>query len=384
MTMNEKTKRMYDAMSGTLPDRVPVAPKIWIDLSATITNTSFEKCIQDPETSLRVIAQAGIITGIDAVRQFHTPAKKTKKIDGKLFEITDKGEIIGEIDLNGGFKTHLTDASFFSIENPVQTAYFNYYTSSSPKIKDISDARRLVIPKKEIYEQLGCGDRQRKIMAEAGDDIAFIGDCCTATMSFYNYARGMQTAMYDLMDNPELVHAVMEKGVEFAVEKGKFNLDMGINILRLNDSVGNMNVISPAQWKEFVFPYIKEVCGQLHEYNPNARIYSHICGNILPVAELLVQTGLDCIGCMDPLGGTTCEKMRDIVGEDVALLGGINPLSFVAGEPQDIIDETRECISAAGKKGRYVISSGCVLPRSSKIENIRALNTAVSKYGIYK
>jgi uroporphyrinogen-III decarboxylase len=190
--------------------------------------------------------------------------------------------------------------------------------------------------------------------------------------------------MYDLMDNPELVHAVMEKGVEFAVEKGKFNLDMGINILRLNDSVGNMNVISPAQWKEFVFPYIKEVCGQLHEYNPNARIYSHICGNILPVAELLVQTGLDCIGCMDPLGGTTCEKMRDIVGEDVALLGGINPLSFVAGEPQDIIDETRECISAAGKKGRYVISSGCVLPRSSKIENIRALNTAVSKYGIYK
>ena len=95
---------MYDAMSGNLPDRVPVAPKIWIDLSAIITNTSFEECIQDPETSLRVIAQAGIITGVDAVRQFHTPAKKTKKIDGKLFEITDKGEIAGEIDLNGGFQ----------------------------------------------------------------------------------------------------------------------------------------------------------------------------------------------------------------------------------------------------------------------------------------
>ena len=87
------------------------------------------------------------------------------------------------------------------------------------------------------------------------------------------------------------------------MDKAKLNLDMRIKILRLNDSVGNMSVISPAHWRRFVFPHIREVCSAIHDYDKDAKIYCHICGNVLPIAEDLVETGLDCIGPLDPLGG---------------------------------------------------------------------------------
>lgn len=87
----------------------------------------------------------------------------------------------------------------------------------------------------------------------------------------------------------------MEKGAAIAVEKGKFNLELGIEVLRLNDSVGNMSVISPEHWREFVFPHLKQVFDTLHAYDPQACIYCPICGNILPVAEDLARTRLETV-----------------------------------------------------------------------------------------
>jgi len=43
-----------------------------------------------------------------------------------------------------------------------------------------------------------------------------------------------------------------------AVEKGKFHIDCGLRMLRLNDSIANMSVISPQHFREFALPYFQE------------------------------------------------------------------------------------------------------------------------------
>jgi uroporphyrinogen-III decarboxylase len=175
----------------------------------------------------------------------------------------------------------------------------------------------------------------------------------------------------------------MEKGAAYCIEKGKFNVDMGIKMLRLNDSGGNMSVISPGQWKDFVFPHFKMICDELHHCDPEVRIYCHICGDVMPILEKLVETGVDCIGPLDPFGGVDPSAVRNIVGDEVALLGGENTLSFINEDPEHIVSESRYCIESAGSHGGYVLSSGCVLPRDSKAENIGALRDAVIRYGVY-
>ena len=377
-------ERIYRAISCKAPDRVPVVPKIWVDLAAYLTGRSLVDVISDPLTALRVIVEASLLCRVDGVRQFHLPKRRAIEKDGRVFEIGDGGKCLGEIDMMGGLMTHLKDPKDFHIEDPYTIAHYQFWSSKEPFVRNVEEARRIAVPSRKFYEEIGCGERQREVMKLAGNELAILGDCASATLAFHVSLRGISTALLDLIEEPELVHTAMGKGVEIAVEKGKFNIDLGIKILRLNDSVGNMSVISPKHWRTYIFPHMKEVCDELHRYQPEVKIYCHICGNILPIVEDLVETGLDCLGPLDPLGGFTPSEVRKRVGDAVSLMGGVDTLSFINNTSDEIIAEARQCIIQAGQKGGYILGSGCVVPRNAKRENVEALSIASERYGIYR
>jgi len=376
-------ERIYKAISGETTDRVPSIPKILVDLAANLTKTDLKKVIEDPLTALRVIVDAAIMVGADGARQFHFPKRKIIAKNDIVFEINKEGNYLGEIDMLGGLMTRLNDVNNFNLEDPYQMAFHHYCSCNEPFIRDLSDVKKISVPDKSFYEEVGCGDRQREMIKLAGDKICLIGDCDSATLAFYVDLRGYNNAMIDLIEQPKLIHAVMEKGVAIAVEKGKFNIDLGLKILRLNDSVANMSVISPAHWREFILLHMKDVCEELHHYEPGVKIYCHICGNILPIVESLIETGLDCIGPLDPLGGFTPGQVREIVGDRVSLMGGVNTLSFINNTPKQIIEEAKKCMFEAGRKGGYILSSGCVIPRGASMDNLKTLRIATEKYGVY-
>jgi hypothetical protein len=372
------TERFKIALNGGKPDRIPAAPKIWVDFAAKATNTPIEDIIQNPLTALRVIALAGKKLDVDAVRQFHFPPRKLLHEDGKVYEINPKGEKIGTIDIDGGLSTLLFDSKLFNICDPITIAY-HHWATSEPVVNNTKDAKAIAVPDAKVFDYLEWHKNQQVIIEEFGKNLAFIGDCDSATMSYYIRFRGLERAMFDLIENPELVHAVMEKGVQTAIARGKYWLDMGIEILRLNDSAGNMTLMSPSHWREFIYPHIKTVCDELHKYSKNAIIYCHICGNILPIAQNLVDAGFDCIAPLDPLGGFTVADIRAKVGQNVSLMGGVNTISLLQNNPNQIEHEATECIKQSGGNG-FILGSGCVVPRDCPIENISALVEASKKY----
>jgi hypothetical protein len=380
----DSKQRLYTAVDGGVPDRVPVVPKIWVDLACRLTGIELTEVLEDPFTALEVIAEAGLLCGVDAVRQFHFPGRRIRRDGERVLEVSPAGARLGEIDMQGGLMTRLDSAAGVSSEDPLFMAYNHYYSAPEPLVNNLREAGRIAVPEKGLYEELGCGERQRAILARYGERLAFIGDCDSATLAFLATLRGMNRALVDLIEEPRLVHAIMARGAAVAVEKGKFNLDAGLKVLRLNDSPGNMDVISPAHWREFVYPHIRDVCAELHAYDPASRVYCHICGNILPVAEDLAQSGLDCIGPLDPLGGFTPAQIRERVGDAVSLMGGVNTLSFLARSPEQIVTEAAACIRQAGGRGGYVLSSGCVVPRDAPRESLQALRTAAERCGVYR
>ncbi len=369
--MNPK-QRFIAALRCREVDRVPVVPKIWVDYAARYTHTDLKQIIQDPLCANYTIAMAGKKLGFDAVRLFAFPEKKIKEENGEVFELDSRGKKIGRIDTQGGLSTYLFDDSCYRIEDPLTISYCHSWTTSSPLVNTIDQARRIAVPDAKVFDHLNWGVNYKKVYEKFGEDLYLIGNLDTATMSFYVTFRGINNAMTDIIINPGLVHAVMQKGTEIAISRGKYWLDQGIEVLRLNDSTGNMSLISPEHWKEFIFPYIKQVCGELHNYNENALIYCHVCGNVLPVIELLVETGLDCIGPLDPLGNFTVKEARAKAGDSVSLMGGVNTLTLLNGTPTQVKQEARQCILGAGKQG-YILGSGCVVPRNCPAENLRAL-----------
>ena len=379
-----KKERIHTVFSGGIPDRVPFVPKIWIDLAANLAGSNVIETIQDPLEVLRTIVEVGIDLDVDAVRQFHFPVRKLVVEGPSVFDIRKDGSKRGSVDVQGGLHTRLFEAGEFVLEDPHYVAYHHYYDADTPFVADVADARRMVVPDKTYYEEVGWGKHQRAIFKELDDELALFGDCSSATLAFYVCMRRMDRALFDLVEDPQLVHAVMEKGVAIAVEKGKFNIDLGIKIIRLNDSVGNMSVISPDYWREFVFPHMKAVCDELHSYDPDVKIYCHICGNVMPIIQDLLKAGLDCIAPLDPLGGYSSAQIREAVGDGAILMGGINTLSFLESSPEDIKEEAKRCMSGAGENGGFILGSGCVIPRNAKRENLLAVMEAVREFGVYK
>ena len=375
-------ERFYTAVSGGKPDRVPTLPKIWLDLAAVLMNRSFKSVIENPSLAMETVVEAAIDVKSDGVRLFQFPNRILIKKDDKLYEVDDKGNTLGHIDIQGGFATRLNKTGLVKLSEPTHSSFTQFWSQPEPFINNLEDINNIIVANKSFYEE-HFGKIQRDIIKRYGDKIALIGDCGPATLAYFVLLRGMQNALMDLISNPKLAHAAMEKGVAIAITKGKFNIDCGLDILRLNDSVANMSLISPEQFRQFIKPHIKTVCDELHNYNKGVKIYCHICGNVFPILNDIAEAGIDCIGPMDPLGGFTCGQAREIIGTKVALMGGVNTLSFIDDSPEKLIEESRRCIEQAGINGGYILGSGCALSRKSKKENIISLHEAAVKYGGY-
>lgn len=372
-------ERIYTALCRKKPDRVPFMPKIWVKLACEITNTSIEEILQDSYKAMEVIMKAAWVCGLDGFRIFRFPERKVGyDANGVLVEFGPDGPI-GAIDVKGGLSTYLYEDNTIDIEDEYKVSFLQFWKQNSPLAKSESDAKRIAIPKKSFYKELGF-DSHIKSILDNSDGMAVVGNCGSPTLSFYSYFRGGASSLMDFYDHPEMVNAIMDKGVEISVEKGKFCIDNGLNVLRLNDSTANMNVISPDIFREFIAPRFKAVCDELHHYNPEVRIYCHNCGNILPVMPDLVDTGLDCIGPLDPLGGFTCAEARNAVPPDFPLMGGIDTLSFMNSSADEIIAEAITCIKGAGTEGAFILGSGCVLPPGSKPDIIRTAAKTASSY----
>ncbi len=374
MNANE---RLYAAVSGAVPDRVPYMPKLWVDLAATLLGESagdgLLEVVGDPRRALEITARAAIELGLDGARIFHLPARRLARLPGgEAVELDRKGRVIGSVDEAGGFATHLGDRPHFDIRDPAFSTVAQFYSSSEPFVRDAGEARAIAVPDSAFWDE--CGARERTIAAlkAYGSSVALVGDLGSATFSFCAALRGLERTMYDLADDPELVHAIMDRGAEIAIEKARFNLGLGIRILRLNDSAGTMSLISPETWREYVFPRFRDIVRAAKAIDPKALVYCHICGDTRPIALDLAGAGIDCIGPLDPLGASTPEAIRAIVGDRVALMGGVDTMSFLRGNPTDVAREARACILAGGRKGGFTLGSGCAVPRAASRANILA------------
>jgi hypothetical protein len=387
-------ERVATALRGGRPDRVPFVPKIWVDFSARFCGVPLREVIEDPVAALTVILRAGRGLELDGVRQFALPERRTQEADGRLWEIDGRGRRIGPIDLAGGLHTLVEDERDFRLDDPENVAHFHHRRPPGPAVTKASDAAGIAVPDSLCLDDLGFGRNQDAALAMAPvDGMAVIQDCGPIGLSFLVALNGMNRSLLDLVDDPELVHAALDAGDAIAVAKGFYWLDRGYRVLRINDSAGNLSVISPDHWRAFVKPHFASVVSGLRRRCPESLLYCHVCGNVLPIVADLADTGLDAIAPLDPLGGFSVADARGALesraaavarrpGRTVALMGGINTISFVDGTPESVRAEAEACIAGARAAGEgavpagFILGSGCVVPRGARPECLASARDA--------
>ena len=193
--------------------------------------------------------------------------------------------------------------------------------------------------------------------------------------------RGTEQLLYDTVDDPDFVHAVMRFCTDYTKVFGDAVIEAigegGVGLYTTDPSAG-CSVISPQMYRDFVKPYQQEVVDYFKERK--TWITFHICGYLDPIMEDIVSTGVDGVS-MDER--SSLKKMFQISRGKAVVIGNIAPLLFADGTKEDIETAVRECMQIAAGESGYILASGCAIPPQTPLENLQYFMEAADKYGRY-
>ena len=226
---------------------------------------------------------------------------------------------------------------------------------------DISRLREFDIENAERTKQRI--ESVRKMAAECGQTHSVLG-WVEGPLAEYGDLRGVEKAMLDLIDKPELFvkagEIIIQNEIVFAVAQIKAGADM----VGIGDSAASL--IAPKMYAELVLPLQQKMIAAIHE--AGAAVKLHVCGNIKNIVQHMAQSGTDIIDVdwMVPLA-----KARELAGPQVTLCGNFDPVSVLfEGSPQDVAEAAGQCLKAVPDK--FILMPGCEVPPATPEQNIRA------------
>lgn len=238
------------------------------------------------------------------------------------------------------------------------------------KIDALEDVEKIRIKTCEEYIRDGQTTTAQKVCEKNKTEYFITGMASGQSMNYLASVRGLQQGIIDIYDNPEMARAIMEKGCDISIEKGKALARAGVDCLYIGDASSSCSVISPGIFRDFCFPMYQKAVTAFRELG--VKVYLHICGNADPLYEMIVETGVDATEPLDPLGGINIGNVKKRIGGKICLMGGVNTITLLHGSREQVVEETLSCMRQGGRTG-YIVGAGDDIPRETPLGNIEAM-----------
>ena len=242
-----------------------------------------------------------------------------------------------------------------------------------PAVTDAASVQALAIPKVGDGRTGLYVESARKAKALITDRPMLAG--AIGPFSLSGRLMDMTEIMINCIDEPDLVHALLEKTTTFLIEYVAAFKKAGLDGFVMAEPAAGL--LSPEINAEFSTPYVKRIIASAQD-NDFAAVY-HNCGNTIPLLPSILENGARAIH----LGNAI--KLADalpLAPSDKVVMGNIDPAGqFRNGTPESISAATTQLLQDLGPKHpNFVISSGCDIPPLAPWANIDAFFAAVQKY----
>ena len=178
--------------------------------------------------------------------------------------------------------------------------------------------------------------------------------------------------MYICYDEPEAVHAVLEKVTQYLIQYADAMKQAGADGIVIAEPLAG--ILSPDMAAEFSHPYVKRIVEAM-QAEDFAVVY-HNCGN--SVSHML--PGIFAIGASAYHFGNAVDMAAVMAAApaDCLCMGNVDPAAqFVQGTPESMTEATKALLAQCGHYKNFVPSSGCDIPYHAKWENIQAFFSAL-------
>ncbi|MDD3338632.1 MAG: uroporphyrinogen decarboxylase family protein [Lachnospiraceae bacterium] len=201
----------------------------------------------------------------------------------------------------------------------------------------------------------------KRRVAEAPEDKVRLGMMWSAHFQDTCAAFGMETALMNMIANPEIYEAVNEKVMEFYLKANKifYEATKGqLDAVLIGNDMGSQRglMLSPEMVRKFIMPGCKQLVEQAHSYG--LKVIYHSCGSIVDVIPDLIEAGVDVVHPIQALAtGMEPENLKGKFEGKVSFCGGV--------DTQDLlVNGTPEQVKAKVKELRTIFPTGLIISPS--------------------
>jgi len=349
--LNSK-ERVLATLEHEEPDRVPLTDHIY-------RPESLERILGEPGVRVDVTekyVEVHRLLSLDLIATY---------IDGGDVSLSLPEGSSGEMVDDWGIKWKVVDGMPWYIDGPLKTP---------------EDFESFEAPDPYADKWFGSSQRTARLVR---DDLA------TATLvegPFTKcwYLTGLQTFMKALYLSPKSLSRLLDNMTRFQIELGKGFIDRGIDMIWLDEDLGDVKgpFMRPTLFRSFIKPRLKEMVDAFK--SRGAKVLLHSDGQLMPLMDDIVETGIDGIHPIERAAGMNLQLMKTMYGDKLTLVGNVNSKTVLQyGPPEEIKKQVIECIDIAAPSGGYILASDHSIHVGIPSANVKHMFRAAAKYRMY-
>jgi uroporphyrinogen decarboxylase len=191
--------------------------------------------------------------------------------------------------------------------------------------------------------------------------------------------RGFEQFLVDLMIDRDLARAILDKLHQAYLNRVDTFLDAfgdWFDVVFLTDDLGTQQscMISPATYKEMIFPYISEIVGRIK--SRGKKVLMHSCGAVSQFIPLMIEMGVDALNPVQVSaeGMNPAELVREY-GRDIAFWGGgcDTQHALNAADPEVVRSDVRKRLEQFGPNASLVFTQVHNIQYDVPAQNVLAM-----------
>ena len=189
---------------------------------------------------------------------------------------------------------------------------------------------------------------------------------------------GMEDMMAYFYTEPELVHALLTRIMDFQLGMAKYYLQAGVQIVSLSDDMGTQHslLLGEKIFDTFLMPQYDRLISMYRKHG--VRVNFHSCGHVQPLLSRFIALGIDILNPIQARANDL-DALRAATRGKLLLCGGVDSPTIADGTPAEIDALVKLRIEQLGRDGEYICTPDQHMPFTQ--ENLDAWRLAVEKYG---
>lgn len=178
------------------------------------------------------------------------------------------------------------------------------------------------------------------------------GGVMGAWPGIYYYLTSFENILTWMATEPEAARELFRMTSRFSIESAKHLLTCGVDCIFPASDLGSGQglLFSPAMFREYVFPWLKELAALCHEHKAYLHLHSH--GHIQDIMDDIVEAGVDILNPVGPSDHNDLALFKRRWGDRITLHGGISTTIGLMSE-EEIRRHVTEVIAIGRVGGRF-------------------------------